>query len=270
MSDVQVVAREHRGALALLFAEHPPTFLIDTVLEGHAGMAWADDAREPHAAMLAYADVVIYGGDATHPVARRLVRKLPIYKGMLPSPGGWRTLVKGVYGTRVVAIERYAFSDRGLDLAHLHALAQRVPAGFEVRPIDLDLAERIVSELDAVAEDQGVSQDHSVIEDHVRNFDSPADFVARGAGFVVMRGDEIVAAASSYAACNRGIEVQVNTAEAYRRRGLATAVSARLIADCLASGLEVHWDAANEESAALAKKLGYTPAGSYEMLLRVA
>ncbi|HSJ57876.1 MAG TPA: GNAT family N-acetyltransferase, partial [Anaerolineae bacterium] len=258
MTDVEVVARAHRGALAPLFAQHNPTFLIDTVLEGHTGTAWADDPRDPHAAMLAYADVVIYGGDAAHPAARVLARRLPVYKGVLPSPGGWSDLLEAVYGKRLVAVERYAFSDNSLDLAHLRALAQRLPAGLEMRPIDLELAERIVSE------------SGPVVEDHVRNFDSPADYVARGAGFVVMHDDRIVAAASSYAACNRGIEVQVNTDPVYRRHGLATAVSAMLIAGCLASGVEAHWDAANKESAALAQKLGYTPAGTYQMMVRVA
>lgn len=258
VSDIEVVAREGRKALAPLFVEHTPSCLIDTVIEGYAGTAWADDVRAPRVAMLTYADVVIYGGDAAHPAARELARRLPIFKGVLPSPGGWRALCEGMYGKRVVALERYAFSDESLDLARLRSLAQRVPVGFELRRIDLDIARRIVS------------VEGPVVEDHVRNLGSAADFVARGAGFVVLCGDEIVSAVSSYAACDRGIEVQVNTAEEYRRRGLATAASARLIADCLECGMEAHWDAANEESAALAKRLGYTPAGKYEILLRVA
>lgn len=258
MSEIEVVPRERRMMLAPLFAQHAPTFLIDTVLEGHAGTAWADDARDPHVAMLAYADVVMYGGDAEHPAARELARRLFVYKGVWPAPGGWQALLEGMYGTRVIAVTRYAFSDASLDPAHLQALARRVPAGFSVRRVDIDLAHHIVAE------------SGPVLEDHVRQFDSPADFVARGAGFVVTQGNQIVAAASSYAACNRGIEVQVSTDPGYRRRGLATVVSANLIADGLARGFQVHWDAANQESAALAQKLGYTPAGTYEMLVRVA
>ena len=257
MSDVESVPREQRAAIAPLFAAHAPSFLIDTVLEGHAGSAWADDARRPHAAMLVYGDVVIYGGDASHAAARSLVRRMPVEKGMLPAPGGWRALVEETHGGHLVVFTRYAFSGDSLDLAQARALAQCLPPGFEVRRIDLDLARRIVSE------------SGPVVVDHVRNFDSPADFVARGVGFVVLRGEQIVAAASAYAACDRGIEVQVSTDPGYRRRGLATVASATLIADCLERGVEVHWDAANKQSAALARKLGYTPAGTYQMLVRV-
>ncbi|MBN2081294.1 GNAT family N-acetyltransferase [bacterium] len=35
------------------------------------------------------------------------------------------------------------------------------------------------------------------------------------------------------------------------------------VAECLARGLDPHWDAANEESCRRAEKLGYMPAGEY-------
>ena len=50
--------------------------------------------------------------------------------------------------------------------------------------------------------------------------------------------------------------------------GHATTVSAHLITTCLNRGLEPHWDAANDESAALAEKLGYRRIEHYRMLRR--
>mgnify|MGYP001636192725 CR=1 FL=1 len=49
-----------------------------------------------------------------------------------------------------------------------------------------------------------------------------------------------------------------------RRRGVALACCARLILTCLDRGLYPSWDAANLESVALARRLGYRPAGPYD------
>ena len=108
-----------------------------------------------------------------------------------------------------------------------------------------------------------------ISEDHVRNFNSPEDFVGRGLGFCVLVGERIVSGASSYAICNQGIEVQVNTNPEYRQRGLATAVSAALIVYCLEHDIEARWDAGNPRSVKLAERLGYLASGSYEMLVRI-
>lgn len=245
-----------RAGLIPLFANHRPSFLMDAVLEGHLGTALTDDPDDPHVAQLAYADVIIYGGDARHPLARELAQALPVHKGVLPAPGGWRDLLSQAHGECLVVIERFAFSCEKLGIEHLRSLVQ-APAGFCLKRIDLDLARQIAAESDLIS------------EDHVRNFNSPEDFCQRGVGFCVLHGDRIVSGASSYAICNRGIEVQVNTHPDFRQRGLATVVSAALIAHCLEHGLEAHWDAGNPTSARLAEKLGYTPAGAYDMLLRI-
>ena len=54
-----------------------------------------------------------------------------------------------------------------------------------------------------------------------------------------------------------GIEIEIDTKEECRRRGLALACGARLILECLDRGLYPSWDAANLDSVRLAEKLGY-------------
>ena len=56
---------------------------------------------------------------------------------------------------------------------------------------------------------------------------------------------------------NEGIEIEVDTVEEERRKGLATAASAALILRCLDEGLYPSWDAQNMISVHLAEKLGY-------------
>lgn len=257
MSTIKHIQPENRGSLASLFVSHRPSFLIDTVLEGHLGSAVADDEHTPRVAQLAYADIIVFGGDSSHPVALELVKGLPVDKGILPAPGEWRDLLFRVHGENLIPIERYLFSGQELDLSHLRLLEKGIPEGYHIRRIDLVLA-------------RVIDADSSLIsEDHVRNFDTPEDFVERGIGFCVLRGDRIVSGASSYAICDSGIEVQVNTHPDFRRKGLATAVSAALLVHCLEKGIEAHWDAGNPVSAELAKKLGYIPKGKYEMLVRI-
>lgn len=251
------LGRSRRAVLAAMFADHRPSFLIDTVVEGWLGTAVADDKASPAVAMLRYADIVVFGGDAADPMARELAEQLPVERAVLPSPQPWMELLAEVHGNRLLPIDRHAFTDESLNPDHLRALARQVPDGLEVRRIDLPLARRIAA-------------DPSLLSpDHVCNFDSPQDFVDRGIGFCMLKDGAIVAGASSYAVCNRGIEIQVNTHEAFRGRGLATVASATLIAHTLESGLAAHWDAANVISSHLAQKLGYTPAGTYQVWVRI-
>jgi len=55
------------------------------------------------------------------------------------------------------------------------------------------------------------------------------------------------------------LEISINTAEAYRRRGLATLTAAAFIEECLERGLQPNWECwwTNTPSTALAEKLGF-------------
>ncbi|MFT3983058.1 MAG: GNAT family N-acetyltransferase [Lachnospiraceae bacterium] len=67
----------------------------------------------------------------------------------------------------------------------------------------------------------------------------------------------LVAGAYSYAFYKGGIEVEIDTKEEERRKGLALVCAVKLIMECLERGLYPSWDAHNKESLALAEKLGY-------------
>ena len=82
-------------------------------------------------------------------------------------------------------------------------------------------------------------------------------------GVVILKDGEIVSGASSYSGYIGGIEIEIDTREDYRRKGLAFAAGAGLILECLKRGLYPSWDAQNKWSAALAKKLGYHDSHAY-------
>jgi GNAT superfamily N-acetyltransferase len=252
---VKRIAPHRRDRLAPLFTDHRSSFLIDAVLQGHQGTAVADDENKPRVARLILADVVIFGGDAARSLARKLVEEMPPRKAIWPAPGGWHKLLFAIHGERLIRMKRHTLSDAELDVEHLRALAKEIPEGFRIERMGIELARQIVADSSLIS------------QDHVTQFESPEDFVERGIGYAVLAGERIVSGVSSYAVCDRGIEIQVNTHPDFRGRGLATAVSARLLVHCLEAGLEAHWDAGNAISVKLASRLGYISQGTYEMLV---
>lgn len=147
--------------------------------------------------------------------------------------------------------ERYAFykDARGLDEACLSALAQTLPEGITLRPFDENLYHA------ALAEEWS--------RDFVSLFPSAKEYLAHGLGMAALHGGELVGGASSYAYCRVGIEIELDTREDFRRRGIGTACAAALALECLRRGLLPSWDAANRESARLAQRLGFRESGAY-------
>ena len=105
------------------------------------------------------------------------------------------------------------------------------------------------------------------MRDFISNFPSYEAFVAQALGVFALQNGELVCGASSYSAFDGGIEIEIDTHEAHRRRHLARACGAQLILDCLARGLYPSWDAANLMSLSLAQQLGYHFSHTYPYLM---
>ena len=127
-----------------------------------------------------------------------------------------------------------------------------LPRGYTLRPMDiLDVSACLALPWAA---------------DFVREHPSPQAFLQRGCGALIRDpGGEIAAGASAYLAWPGGIEVQLQTREDCQGRGLATAAAAALLRLAWAKGLTVSWDAANPASAHIARKLGFSSAGRYQV-----
>jgi RimJ/RimL family protein N-acetyltransferase len=78
-------------------------------------------------------------------------------------------------------------------------------------------------------------------------------------GVVALREGIVCSEAATGAPTHGRIELGVTTAEAHRRRGLASSTCARLIEICEVQGYRTWWDCAkqNTPSVRLARKLGY-------------
>lgn len=96
-------------------------------------------------------------------------------------------------------------------------------------------------------------------------FSSLKNYLENGTGYGIVHNGEIISGASSYTYCSGKIEITIGTKNEYRHRGLALACASKLILDCLERNIIPRWDAANLESVALAKKLGYIFEKEYEV-----
>ena len=119
----------------------------------------------------------------------------------------------------------------------------QLPEGYELKLLEED--------------DYVLCQKNRWANDLVSQFKSYNSYRKLGLGVVVLKDGELVAGASSYSRYNDGIEIEVDTREDHRRKGLAYACGAKLILECLERGLYPSWDAQNMWSVALAEKLGY-------------
>lgn len=237
----------NRLRVAEAFRHNPRVdYSLDCVIEGQMGRAYADDPERPTAYRLTVGPFWYFAGDADGPGGRALLAEFPPYNLLMPSPPAWVAAAKETFGDKLVSFPRYSFDAGSLSEAHLSALLAASPHRDRVRRVDGELLAR---------------PDNFV---ETEDFDSPADFLERGIGYTLLEGDGLAGAAYSSLVCSRGIEVSLFVDEPFRRRGVATAISAALLLECARRGLRPNWDAANPESCALAEKLGYTPAGSYD------
>lgn len=203
------------------------------------GKIYVTDPADPKSAMVVIGDFAFCAGE---PELELLKGKPDRWLLMVPQNKAWETLIEdnSAANRRI----RYAMKkDTRFDTEKLKAMADALPEGYAFRKIDSELYD--------------VCRKDEYFEDCVSVFDSKEHFLELGRGFTVMKEGKIVAAASSYSRCRKGIDIEIGTLRAERQKGLASAVAAKLILACLDEGLYPAWDAANKMSVRLAEKLGY-------------
>lgn len=246
---------ENRARLAPLYPG--ANGLVRACLFGQMGQAFGDHPLHPGAALLCVGDFACFGGDPKRHAAGRLAGRLARNSEktwIIPALAGWEEHIAFWRPKRMERNTRYAVSlpEAGFDLERLTALTQTLPAGIALRPMEAALYEKAMAA--------------PWSRDFCSQFDSAGDYAKRGLGVAAVKAEEIVAGASSYVAYGGGIEIQTDTREDMRRRGLAAACCAKLILACLEKRLTPTWDAANPASLALAQKLGYRPGEAYPIL----
>jgi GNAT superfamily N-acetyltransferase len=246
---VEVPVRS-RSALISLFEEHRrDRAFIDCVLEGHFGTARADRVSAPTVARLDCRPFTAFAGDPTSRDADALVRCAPI-DWVTPDTDAWRELLLRVFADRIRVTPFVAFSSASLDVAALERHTRSVEDGYELCRLDAALSHRLLTDMKKAW--------------LLESYASLDDFLRRGIGYVAVHERHVAASATSAVTSARAIDIDIETAPAHRRIGLATAVGAALALECLVRGIDPLWLASNDASCRLAEKLGYARVDRYE------
>ena len=231
--------------IAPLFADWEET-MVWSCLQGIMGRAFAN--QDFSAAVICSGDFCFFAGIPDRSLFQYVKHPL-----LVPKTEGWATLIQQFYGERAIREKRYAvLKEPGVfDRQKLWEFVDCLPQEYELSAIHGQMVPVLLAE------------DWS--RDFCAAFDSPEDFVRRGLGFVALCNGVPVAGAGTYCIYDGGIEIEIDTREDHRRKGLAAACGARLILECLDRGLYPSWDAHDLRSVALAEKLGYHRGEPYDV-----
>ncbi len=222
--------------------------LIKTFLQGYAGQGFCDDLSFPRCASIEVNDLLFFGGDPASENAKEFATYAPEGRAELNiicCDDGWIPLIEAAHPEMTYVYTRYATEQtlKGFDKDRLRAMMRDVPEGYTLLGMDDEIYH--------------LAMQNEWSRDFCSFFPDADDYVERGIGFCALHGDELVAGASSFSIYDGGIEVQIETREDHRRKGLAKACGAALVLACVSQGRYPCWDAANKISLKLAQDLGY-------------
>ncbi|MEY8426522.1 GNAT family N-acetyltransferase [Lachnospiraceae bacterium 46-15] len=220
--------------------------LIWSCLQGVMGKIYVDSLEEPVSAMAALGDFCFLAGKCD--------REFVLYKPeqgrrdfmiMVPQGRDWGDLIEECYGEKAKRVVRYAIKKEPdvFDREALQAAVDGLPDGYTLKMIDEELF--------------WYCREIAWCRDWVLQYEDFAAYQKHGLGAVIVKEGEPVSGASSYSGYMGGIEIEIDTREDYRRKGLAYICGAKLILECLKRGWYPSWDAQNKWSVGLAEKLGY-------------
>ena len=179
--------------------------LIWSCLQKVMGKIYVTDLDNPQSALAFIGCFAFYAGV---PDKELIMAKPDGFVIMTPQDEKWASCIEDCFPD-AKKITRYAIKkDTKFDKNLLHQLMDKLPEGYELKDIDEDIYDMCLSD--------------TVTRDFVSSFESKEKYLDIGRGVVVMKSGRIVAGASSYTRYNEGIEIEVDTIEEERRKGLAT------------------------------------------------
>jgi len=226
--------------------------IIWSCLQKVMGAIYTDNLQNPQAAMAILGDFCFLAGEPN--------KELVLYKPewckqnfiiMIPQNVKWEKLITESYGRKAKLVTRYAIKkeEKIFDKNHLQKAVDSLQSEYKIKLMDREWFERCKLNVWS--------------KDLVSQFRDYEMYKKLGIGVVIVKDSILVSGASSYARYRDGIEIEIDTEETFRRKGLAYACGAKLILECLKRGLYPSWDAQNKASVALAEKLGYNCDNAY-------
>lgn len=226
--------------------------LIWSCLQDIMGDIYVDNVDCPESAMAMLGDFCFLAGKVNeHLVLCKPEDCKRDFMIMVPQNEDWENIIEKCYGEKAHRVMRYAFKKEadGFDRQKLEAVVEGLTSEYELKKVDENLFMQC--------------KKTDWCKDFVSQYDSYAEYKKNGAGILILHNGVIVSGASSYSGFINGIEIEVDTREDYRRKGLAYVACAALILECLKRDWYPSWDAQNKWSVSLALKLGYRYSHEY-------
>lgn len=215
-----------------------------SVLEGLMGKAFVDSISNPKVAFLVVRRYCFMSGEIEKAKLKEIIDKNFLDYILIPSDNLCKS-IEEIYQNRLNKAMRYAFKKEvKFDKSKLEKLINDLPNEYSIVQIDSNMADKIKEE-----------KFITITDDYEKN----------GIGYCCLKDNEIIGVASSNIIYKDGIEVSIKVDERYRRKKIASAMASTLILACLRQNKKVSWDAANEISLALAKKLGFEYDSAYRI-----
>jgi RimJ/RimL family protein N-acetyltransferase len=224
--------------------------IIPSIKQGRCKL-WVDSLESPSAVLWRLRILNALAGDSDCHEASELVNKLEPPQVLIAPDQHWSGLVRKTWGAHLEIRKRTKFSPKSLEIRHLRELRDNLSEGYTTERMNLETVKTLDKRL------------HSYIP---MFFGSSNDFYEKGIGFCIKDRGKVVSSATTFTPFIDEFETEVNTINdsKYRRKGLATAVSATLLVHALEHDLVPHWDTENEISVRLALRLGYINPEPYE------
>jgi len=238
--------------LAREFFTEPHDSLIYTITEGIKGVAFGV-GKPLQCVYLRYGFFSFLAGDAGCDGARELVEAIrDLTDGdevaVIGYGDGWEALICETYPEAQIRDRAMMqIPAQGLDIEKIDALIRKYEAGeygdFILKEIDQEIYEFLKTAEWA--------------DGMVTNFDTYEEFAEYGFGYVMCDKTLPVSGCSVYSYHSAGVEIQVDTKEEYRGKGLAQIASAAMMKETLRRRLTPSWDAANPTSQTIAGHMGF-------------
>ncbi len=236
---------ENPQMAAALFGNWQET-LIWSCLQNVMGEVYADETEEPRCAMALIGDFCFLAGEPKEELVsykpENCKNKFII---MIPQTKAWEPMIESCYKEKAKKTVRYAIKKEPFvfDTERLQETVDALSTEYTLKMMDEECFFKC--------------REISWCRDFVSQYRDYEQYQNCGLGAVILKDGEVVAGASSYISYKGGIEIEIDTREDFRRRGLAYVCASKLILECLARGWYPSWDAQNLWSIALAEKLGY-------------
>lgn len=202
-------------------------------------------------------------GDASGEAARKLVGAIAELTGgkevaVVSYGEGWEELLCEQYPEAVIkARAMMQLPPQGLDCESISGLLRAYEEGAH--------GDYVLKSIDSRLYD--ILRTEEWADGMVTNFDSYEEFAAHGFGYVMCDGEMPVSGCSTYSYYSTGVEIQVDTKEEYRGKGLAKTASAAMMQECFRRNLKPSWDAANPTSQTIAGHMGFELGARYRAVL---